>query len=445
MPPPNMPTGTPQWAPTPWELAELELITSGALAPLDRFLGEADLAAIAERGELADGTPWPAPITLRVPESVAVAAVAAGRLELTDPEGVPLAYVAVDATWRAGSGQQGVAGKVEALAHSEFGAFRGLYKSPAAVRRDHPNATVTPVFGPLTKTDITVIRSAAERNSTSPLLLVMVGARADLGVSETGLIRTTLAAAPLIGDEVIVVAVRAPAVRGSADAWLCEHIAGNFAESTFSINPTEGELPTEVAAVVAQESPPPGHRGFTVFFTGLSGSGKSTLARALTDHVLERGDRTVTLLDGDVVRRHLSAGLGFSREDRETNIRRIGFVAAEIGRHRGMAICSPIAPFAATRVEVRAMHDAAGAGFVLVHVATPLEECERRDRKGLYAKARAGEIPDFTGISSPYEEPTDATVTIDTTDREVAECLLEVLNALHREGWLAVLSAGRQD
>ena len=142
-----------------------------------------------------------------------------------------------------------------------------------------------------------------------------------------------------------------------------------------------------------------------LFFTGLSGSGKSTLARALMDRILEQGSRTVTSLDGDVVRRNLSAGLTFSKEDRETNIRRIGWVAAEISRHGGIAVCSPIAPFDETRQQVRAMADAAGGAFFLVHVATPLEECERRDRKGLYAKARRGEIPEFTGISSPYEEP----------------------------------------
>ena len=142
-----------------------------------------------------------------------------------------------------------------------------------------------------------------------------------------------------------------------------------------------------------------------LFFTGLSGSGKSTVAQAVIDALLEHGERTVTSLDGDVVRRNLSAGLTFSREDRETNIRRIGWVAAEISRHGGVAVCSPIAPFDATRQDVRAMTDAAGGAFFLVHVATPLEECERRDRKGLYAKARRGEIPDFTGISSPYEEP----------------------------------------
>ena len=146
--------------------------------------------------------------------------------------------------------------------------------------------------------------------------------------------------------------------------------------------------------------------------------------------ILERGERTVTSLDGDVVRRNLSAGLTFSREDRETNIRRIGWVAAEIARHRGIAICSPIAPFDETRQQVRAMVEAAGGDFVLVHVATPLEECERRDRKGLYAKARAGEIPEFTGISSPYEEPADATVRVDTTGRTIDDALGDVLAVL---------------
>ena len=125
----------------------------------------------------------------------------------------------------------------------------------------------------------------------------------------------------------------------------------------------------------------------------------------------------MTSLDGDVVRRNLSAGLTFSKEDRETNIRRIGWVAAEIARHGGVAVCSPIAPFDETRQQVRAMVDDAGGAFFLVHVATPLEECERRDRKGLYAKARRGEIPEFTGISSPYEEPQDADVRVDTTGR----------------------------
>ncbi len=189
-----------------------------------------------------------------------------------------------------------------------------------------------------------------------------------------------------------------------------------------------------VAQVVARDRPAPGEQGLVLFFTGLSGSGKSTVARALMDRLLEAGDRSVTSLDGDVVRRHLSAGLTFSRADRETNIRRIGWVAAEISRHGGVAVCSPIAPFAETRHDVRVMVEDAGGAFFLVHVATPLEECERRDRKGLYAKARRGEIPDFTGISSPYEEPTDADVRADTTGRTVEDVVDEVLTALAATG-----------
>ncbi len=205
--------------------------------------------------------------------------------------------------------------------------------------------------------------------------------------------------------------------------------------STDSPRQSSGELPASVAAIVDKDRPPRDRQGAVIFFTGLSGSGKSTLARAMVDHILEQGERTITSLDGDVVRHHLSKGLGFSREDRETNILRIGFVAAEISRHGGLAICSPIAPFESTRAEVRRMVERAGGGFVLIHVATPLEECERRDRKGLYAKARAGEIPDFTGISSPYQAPTDA-IKIDTTNRDSADCVAELLGVLVEQGWL---------
>ena len=155
----------------------------------------------------------------------------------------------------------------------------------------------------------------------------------------------------------------------------------------------EGDLPDPVEDVVAADQPGPDEQGLVVFFTGLSGSGKSTLARALHDLLLEDGTRTVTSLDGDVVRRNLSAGLTFSKADRETNIRRIGWVAAEVARHRGVAICSPIAPFDETRQQVRRYVDDAGGAFFLVHVATPLEECERRDKKGLYARARRRRDP----------------------------------------------------
>lgn len=191
----------------------------------------------------------------------------------------------------------------------------------------------------------------------------------------------------------------------------------------------------EVAAELRRSYPPRSKQGFTVFFTGLSGSGKSTIANALLVKLLEMGGRPVTLLDGDIVRKHLSSELGFSKEHRDINIRRIGWVASEITRNGGIAICAPIAPYDSVRKEVRATVEP-GGGFVLVHVATPLEVCEERDRKGLYAKARAGILKEFTGISDPYEEPTDAEITIDTTEMTPDESAQEIILYLEREGYI---------
>ena len=195
-------------------------------------------------------------------------------------------------------------------------------------------------------------------------------------------------------------------------------------------------MPAAVAEELRRARPPRVRRGVVVFFTGLSGSGKSTLAKDLRDALLERGDRTVSLLDGDLVRRLLSAGLTFSREDRDLNIARIGYVATEVARHGGIAICAPIAPYAAARAGVRRMVSEVG-DFVLVHVSTPLEVCEARDRKGLYAQARAGIIGSFTGISDPYEVPDDADLVIDTSVVSRHDAVAAVLTHLTRGGWLA--------
>jgi sulfate adenylyltransferase len=169
----------------------------------------------------------------------------------------------------------------------------------------------------------------------------------------------------------------------------------------------------EIVEELRKTHPPRHQQGFTVFFTGLSGSGKSTIANALFAKLLELGGRRVTMLDGDLVRKHLSSELGFSREHRDLNILRIGWVASEITRHGGVAICAPIAPYAATRRRVREMIEEAGA-FLEIYVATPIEVCEQRDRKGLYAKARAGIIKEFTGVSDPYEVPEKPEMVIDT-------------------------------
>ena len=191
----------------------------------------------------------------------------------------------------------------------------------------------------------------------------------------------------------------------------------------------------EVARELQRSHLPRHRQGFTIFLTGLSGAGKSTIANILVVRFLEIGQRSVTLLDGDMVRKNLSSELGFSKEHRDINIRRIGFVASEITKNGGIAICAPIAPYGAVRKEVRSMIAPLG-GFALVHVSTPLEVCERRDCKGLYTKARTGIIKEFTGISDPYEEPEDAEVVIDTTNVSPDEAAQMILFYLEKEAYL---------
>jgi sulfate adenylyltransferase len=396
----------PQHCPSARELDDLELLLSGALAPLENF------SDVSDPG-----------ITLLLPPELADAT----EVELVDPEGLPVAL------W--------TPQRLTQLATPAYGPFRRLHLTPTEARRQYDGALLVPVAAPLTDQDLVLIEETAAGRAV--VLLALSGTGTPQGVSPVGLIRATLAAAQLLGGRAASEAsgqsrppthvVAAPlAAHGvpDYDHRLGQQVAANYATGDVLAVRGEGEWPDEIAAIVDQDQPHDDERGFVVFFTGLSGSGKSTLARALHDLILEDGRRTVTSLDGDVVRRNLSKGLTFSKEDRETNIRRIGWVAAEIARHHGIAICSPIAPFDTTRKLVRQMVEDAGGAFVLVHVSTPLEECERRDRKGLYAKARAGEIPEFTGISSPYDEPTDAAVHIDTTGRTIEDCLEDLLPVL---------------
>ncbi len=192
---------------------------------------------------------------------------------------------------------------------------------------------------------------------------------------------------------------------------------------------------SEVIDELKKAYPPPRKQGFTVFFTGLSGAGKSTIAKILYARFLEIGDRPVTLLDGDIVRQNLSSELSFSREHRDVNVRRIGFVASEITKNRGIAICAPIAPYAATRFEIRKIIENYG-GFAEVYVSTPLEVCEKRDRKGMYAKARAGLIQGFTGVDDPYEMPQEPEVWLDTTNMSPDESAREIMLYLQQNGYI---------
>jgi sulfate adenylyltransferase len=193
-------------------------------------------------------------------------------------------------------------------------------------------------------------------------------------------------------------------------------------------------VPVALACLQAR-FPPPATRGVAVFLTGLSGAGKSTIAQRLVARIRGLGTRAVTLLDGDIVRKLISSELGYSRPHRDLNILRIGFIAQEIVRHGGMVVCAPIAPYRATRRRVRQGVEAFG-DFVEVHVATPLDVCEQRDPKGLYARARSGALNGFTGIDDPYEPPDAAEIVIDTSRADADACTQAIVDELKRKGYL---------
>lgn len=273
-----------------------------------------------------------------------------------------------------------------------------------------------------------------ERLAGSPLVIFLVAGLSSAFDPFT-LVRCYRAAMPRFPKgSVRLVALPAAA---AAHGPLFEEIARNYGcDRVIPFDGAPGEYYPEVARELDARYPPRSGRGFTVFFTGLSGSGKSTIANILRVKILERGGRTVTMLDGDLVRRMLSSELNFSPEHRDLNIRRIGYVASEVTKAGGIAVCAPIAPYARVRREVRSMVEANG-GFVLVHVATSIEVCEGRDVKGLYAKARAGLIGQFTGVSDPYEIPGDAELRIDTAGAAPEDSAAAVLRWLENEGYLA--------
>ena len=515
-------TGLPSWTLDESQLGDLESLLMGAFAPLTGFMNAADVAWVAERGRLEDGTPWPVPVVLDVPEDAVPAS--AGKLTLNDPEGTPLAILEIiERSVAQPLGQAGQAGRharpdgagpamvrlagpVTAFREPEHGPFRLLRRTPAQVRAELGEGPVLAFATrrPLSGRQIGQLRHVAGQLKARLLLLPLISGPAEVVVRPEALVRAVAAAAKHLPPGTVMVpvplaprdttvaretAIRAvvaaaygathllmderDADRGGRPAHDDVHIqtpipvmpGGEWAydraaevwrplaliePGTEQSDLAAGELedlldrgedvpawyaPPGVTAELRRARPPRRERGVVVFFTGLSGSGKSTIARALRDALAERGDRTVSLLDGDLVRQLLSAGLTFSRADRDLNIARIGYVATEVARHGGIAICAPIAPYEAARAQVRRMVSEVG-DFLLVHVATPVAVCEARDRKGLYAKARAGLIDHFTGISDPYEEPRNADLTIDTSVTSRQEAVQAVLGLLTSGGWL---------
>jgi sulfate adenylyltransferase len=532
---------------TPRHQCDLELLLSGAFSPLRGFLGSADVASVCADMRLSDGTLWPIPVTLDVPDELATQVGPGASVALRDPEGVMLAALHVEEVYRPDrrAEAQGVfgttdpahpgvayllerthpnylAGTLEGIqlpAHHDYPALR---YTPAELRaeftrRGWRRVVAFQTRNPLHRAHYELTLRAAKDVEASLLIHPVVGMTKPGDVDHYTRVRCYQAVMGGYAHNTAMLSLLPLAMRmggpreavwhaiirrnhgvthlivgrdhagpgadaqgrpfyGPYDAQdlvrqheaelgvtmvpfrqmvYVEHLDGYLPEDevpqgarTLTISGTEQRrrlnegrdlpkwfTPPAVAAELRRSYPPRVRQGFTVFFTGLSGSGKSTIANVLLVKLLELGGRPVTLLDGDIVRKHLSSELGFSKEHRDINIRRIGFVASEITKNGGIAICAPIAPYDTTREDVRAMVEP-GGGFLLIHVSTTLEVCEARDRKGLYAKARAGVLPEFTGISDPYEVPGDADVTIDTTQLTPEEAAQQIILHLESEGYV---------
>jgi sulfate adenylyltransferase len=536
----------PSWTLTPRQLCDLELLATGGFSPLRGFLDSADHESVCERMRLADGTLWPIPVTLDVPDAVAAEIEPGQYLGLRDAEGVLRAAVEVSDVYvpdryaeaRAVYGTADVnhpgvaallrghpyyvAGRLEVVEPPQHHDHVALRHTPAELRaefarRGWQRVVAFNTRNPMHRAHLELTRRAAKDTGGAVLLHPVVGETGPDDVDPFTRIRCYQAVLPEYGDGAAMVSLLPLSMRmaGPREALWHAIIRQNHGASHFVVGrdhagpgvradgtpfyppyaahvlltkhrreldivpvpyvelvyaPDGGEFlpadevpedqpvlaisgselrrllaagdplpewftPPEVAGELRRRYPPRSKQGFTVFFTGLSGAGKSTIASVLRIKLLEQGDRQVTLLDGDLVRHHLSSELGFSREHRNLNVRRVGFVASQITRNGGVALCALIAPFAGPRQEVREMVQAAG-GFVLVHVATGLDVCEQRDRKGLYAKARAGSLPGFTGISDPYEIPTDAEIVIDTAGTSAVGAADRVMAYLTEQGYL---------
>ena len=535
------------WDLTPRQICDLELLINGGFSPLTGFMCRQDYDGVCDAMRLAEGTLWPIPITLDVPQSVAERLTEGSPLALRDAEGVMLAVLHVENLWepdRAAEAQAVfgsdntehpgvsyllnkanpvyVGGKIEALQHPIHYDYRELRHTPKQLREEFTKLGWRRVVAfqtrnPMHRAHQELTLRAAKEVEANLLIHPVVGMTKPGDVDHFTRVRCYQALLPHYPQHTAKLSLLPLAMRmgGPREAvWHaiirknhgCTHLIvgrdhagpgsdtkGNpfygpydaqellrqheeelgvkmvpfkmmvFVEAKDSYFPVdevpegarslsisgtdlrerlaEGrEIPDwftfpDVADELRRSHPPRPRQGFTVFFTGLSGSGKSTIANALQTKLLELGGRPITLLDGDLVRRNLSSELGFSKEHRDINIRRIGYVASEITKNGGIAICAPIAPYHNIRQENKALIAPLG-GYILVHIATPIEVCEQRDRKGLYAKARAGIIKEFTGISDPYEEPQDADVVIDTTDVTPEEAAHQIILHLEKEGYI---------
>jgi sulfate adenylyltransferase len=411
-------------------------------------------AGIADTG-FAPAPPPPVPVgargkgvQVRLSTDQAALAVSSGGVDLTDREQTPLARL-LDPVPDSSSGDPSVVrGHLHPLRERETMLFGDRMRRPDQLAVHQGERVVVVAARPPLRGELADLVSGAD----DVLVLVPTETPTPDGLPPEALMRTVEAAMRDEGHEVTCL----PLPLAWRDAASDEALAVSTARSYGADRPVllrsnprwrtvidrlrrDEPLDDAVTPGVADElrrwQRPAWSRGLVVLFTGFSGSGKSTLARDLRQHIVMKTRRTVSLLDGDDVRRLLSSGLGFDRRSRDLNVRRIGYVASEIARHGGIAVCAPIAPYASSREAVRRMVAPVG-DLVLVHVSTPIEECERRDLKGLYAQARSGQPIELTGVNDPYEVPDDADLTVDTSSAGRAKALRAVVDYLERCGWL---------
>lgn len=529
------------------QLCDLELLMNGGFTPLKGFMTEAEYRSVIEDMRLADGSLWPIPVTLDIPDQLAAKLAPGERIALRDNEGFMLAVLAVESLFKPDPRHEarrvygtesarhpgvahllrerhetlvgGVVDGIQLPTHYDYeelrhtpSELRGLLAKLGwrrvmafhtsrpmhrlqrdltieAAKQANAHILLHPVVGIAKPRDLSyfarvkcyqavlghyphglaalsllplAMRAAGPREALWHAIIrrnygcthLLVGAdhaspHGDAGEN----FYPGYAAQELLAEHQDAIGIRMVAVRRKcyvpARAQILDvELAEQRRLKTEGLSDAElgrrlvhnDEIPEwfsypEVIEALRRVYPPRHRQGLTLFFTGLSGAGKSTLAKIMHGKFIEDGRRPVTLLDGDIVRQHLSSELGFSRAHRDLNVKRIGFVASEITKNGGVAICAPIAPYAETRDTVREMIEAHGA-MIEIHVATPLEVCEARDRKGLYAKARQGIIPAFTGISDPYEIPEHPELRIDTSEFSPMEAAQEVFLYLLREGYL---------
>jgi sulfate adenylyltransferase len=491
--------GAPTYAPRPGELADLELLLTGAFAPLTGLPTSADLAAMARRGRLADGTPWSIPVTLEVSGGLIADLERDNPLKralvITDLEGTPVAAVDVVDAWPTRSGMSCIGGPVRRIGDPFPGPFGALRQPPATIREQLPGGRVVGVIAdaPLHRPHLAQIVLATRTLQAHLLVLIPVAETTARGLPPEALVRCVLAARDrmpaatiatvplrrraneihhalararvaqaygathllatglaLSGGGPRVLVPRELAYDSRDGQWRAREdipernqrlaLAGDEIEDMLDrgFGLPEWHTPPAVAKELTRARPPRRWRGLVVFFTGRSGSGKSAIARRLAAALKENGDRTVTLLDDDLVRRELSAGpepaVGGGDPDRTA--RRVGWIAAEVARHRGVAICSPAPPSAQGLQRVRTAAQAAGAGFVLVCLSTPADVCQRRLRSGFAAGlATAGGEP---GVAPDdrFQQPADADIVLDTTDISLEAAVGAVLGHLTETGWV---------